>query len=77
MEYLLWTVVVAAVVVGGIIGYCQYQQRADAKLEAAVDEYNRQIDDDVRQRANVESGRNYNFIEHPKRIDDRQWRDWN
>ena len=88
MEYLLWTVVGTAVVVGGIFGYCQWDTwRAAKQQDDNEDRVLRELKDDdiiqaaVRRRTKMNQRREVNAIkqraENQFRIDDTQWRDWN
>ncbi len=60
----------------GYNAYCAFKARSDAReLEAAVDEFNNdQRDTELAHQAWL---RERSLMEHPKRIDDTQWRDWN
>ncbi len=53
----MWIALVIAGAVVAYRAYCAYIDNQNAKLDAAVDEYNRQIDDDINLRVNANKNR--------------------
>jgi hypothetical protein len=88
MDFLIGSVAVVAIGTGLIIGYCQWAAKQDAKQQAAVDDFNKEINDEIqaaiqrrteanRQRAESRFVQPFGRSENQFRIDDEQWRDWN
>jgi hypothetical protein len=83
MEGLIGTIVLAAVVIGGVYGLTAWYDRRDAKYQKAIDEdqVNAEIQAAIRRRTEANAQREVNAIkkraENQFRIDDEQWRDWN
>lgn len=85
MEGLIGTIVLAAVVIGGVYSLTAWYDQRDAKLQAKVDAHNKDIDDEIaaaiKRRTEANQQREVNAIkrraENQFRVDDAQWRDWN
>jgi hypothetical protein len=88
MEGLIGTIVLAAVVIGGVYGLTAWYDRRDAKQQDDnEDRVLHELKDDaiikaaIRRRTESNQEREINAIkkraENQFRVDDEQWRDWN
>lgn len=80
MDFLVWSIVVTAVVVGGVAAYYTWAQQRDAKLDAEIKEYNDETDrnfrDAIKRRHQEHADNVRNRTENQFRVDDANWRDF-